>query len=32
MPWAKFRWYDIVGVYVSFQIVIAIRNWVIVNI
>jgi hypothetical protein len=32
MPWPKFRWYDAIGIYLSYQIVIAIRNWVIVNI
>ncbi len=31
MPWTKLRWYDALGVYLSFHIVLAIRDWVITN-
>lgn len=32
MPWPKFRWYDAVGIYLSLQLVLYIRDWVIKNI
>lgn len=32
MPWPKLRWYDAIGIYLSLQLVLYIRDWVIQNI
>jgi hypothetical protein len=29
MPWSKFRWYDAVGIYLSLQLVLYIRDYAI---
>ena len=31
MPWPKFRWYDAIGIYLSLQLVLQIRDYVIAN-